>query len=118
MERVPPLFTVNWSALTLTVTVTVFGVLIVIKLLVSSGVEVAGTHVKLFIDISHVESEFQSPEVMLLKYSLAENDVPVAKKIIKKDKNSFCTEVFIYFPFLGYFLIFVFDFLYVDIFYK
>ncbi len=57
----------------LTVTVTVFGDLTVVAPLVSCGTEVAANQTPPpFVDISHVEVEFQLPEAALLNCSFAE----------------------------------------------
>jgi len=76
--------TESWFAVTSAVTVTTSGLRTVIGPLVSEGVDVAGSQVKLSRDISHVEVEFQSPEELLLKYSLAEKIKFGAKKKIAK----------------------------------
>ena len=68
-------------------TVTVLGYLTVIKPLVSFGVSVAAIQFEpLLVDISQVDVKFQLPETLLLKYSLAENAVPLNVKYIRQDK--------------------------------
>jgi len=64
---VPPLSTVNWSASTLAVTVTVCGLRTVMVLLADVGVEVAGVKVVPSNDSSHVEFAFQLPDAALRK---------------------------------------------------
>jgi hypothetical protein len=72
----------------LTVTVTVFGFLIVIVPLVSRGTLVAANQIPPpFVDICQVDVAFQFPEAILLKSSLADFAVLLAKKkIVRTEK--------------------------------